>query len=170
MFNPRRFGPLSISIHTQNCIDSNSCVLILGDFNAKVGNDQEGIVNGDRIISMNGFLLSDMIKMQHLQLINCVPSCVGKWTRINTCNNNEKSIINYGLWNSKLASVMSKVIIDEPQEYKLKGRKYSDLNTYIIVINTKTKHLEMVAKSVWKINEKTDWNKCKELMQNKIQI
>ena len=66
--------------------------------------------------------------------------------------------------------MMSKVIIDEPQEYKFKGRKYSDLNTYIIVINTKTKHLEMVAKSVWKINEKTDWNKCKELMQNKIQI
>ena len=27
----------------------------------------------------------------------------------------------------------------------------------------------MVGKSVWKINEKTDWKKYKELMQNKIQ-
>ena len=27
----------------------------------------------------------------------------------------------------------------------------------------------MVGKSAWKINEKTDWKKCKELMQNKIQ-
>ena len=52
--------------------------------------------------------------MQHLQLINCVPCSVGKWTRVNTCNNNEKSII--GLCNSKIASMISKVIIDEPQE------------------------------------------------------
>ena len=26
----------------------------------------------------------------------------------------------------------------------------------------------MVGKSVWKINEKTNWKKCKELMENKI--
>ena len=65
--------------------------------------------------------------------------------------------------------MIAKVIIDEPQEHKLKGRKYSDHNTFIIDINTKTKHLEMVGKSVWKISGKTDWNKYKELMQNKIQ-
>ena len=55
--------------------------------------------------------------------------------------------------------MISKVIIDEPQEYKLKEKKYSDHNTFIIDINTKTKHLEMVGKSVWKINEKTNWRK-----------
>ena len=82
-----------ISTCTKNCIDNNSYVLILGDFNAKIGNDQEGIENGDRIISKNGFLLRDMIKMQHLQLVNSAPCCVGKWTRVNACNNNEKSII-----------------------------------------------------------------------------
>ena len=82
----------------------------------------------------------------------------GKWTRVNTCNNNEKSI-DYGLCDSKLTSMISKVIIDEPQEYKLKEKKYSDHNTFIIDINTKTKRLEMVGKSVWKINEKTNWRK-----------
>ena len=96
--------------------------------------------------------------MQHLQLINGVPCCVGKWTRVNTCNNNEKSIIDYGLCNTKLALMISKVIIDEPQGYKLKGRKYSDHNTFIIDINTKTKHLEMVGKSVWEMNEKIGRN------------
>ena len=115
------------------------------------------------------FLLRDIIKMQHLQLVNSAPCCVGNWTRVNICNNNEKSIIDYGLSSSKLTSMISKVIIDEPQEYKLKGKKYSDHNTFIIDINTKTKHLEMVGKSVWKINEKTDWRNCKELLQNKIQ-
>ena len=30
---------------------------LIGDFNAKIGNDEESIVNGDRIISRNGFLL-----------------------------------------------------------------------------------------------------------------
>ena len=46
-----------ISTYTRHCIDNNSYVLILGDFNAKIGNDQEGIVNGNRIISRNRFLL-----------------------------------------------------------------------------------------------------------------
>ena len=110
-----------------------------------------------------------MIKMQHLQLINCVACFVGKWNRVNTCNNNEKPIIDYGLCSSKLTSIISKVIIDEPQEYKLNRRTYSDHNTFIIDINTKTKHLEMVGKSVWKINEESDWKKYKDLMQNKIQ-
>ena len=46
-----------MSTYTKNCIDNNTHVLILGDFNAKIGNGKEGIVNGDRIISRNGFLL-----------------------------------------------------------------------------------------------------------------
>ena len=77
--------------------------------------------------------------MQHLQLIKCPRCCVGKQTRVNTCNNNEKSTKDHGLCNSKLASMISRVFIDEPQEYKLKGRKYPDHNTFIIDINTKTK-------------------------------
>ena len=36
-------------------MDSNTYVLILGDFNAKIGNDKEGIVNGTRIVSRNNF-------------------------------------------------------------------------------------------------------------------
>ena len=143
-----------ISTYIKNYIDSNTHVVVFGIFNAKTGKDEKGIVNGDRIISRNGVFLSNIIKMQHLLLINCLPCCVGKWTRVNTCNNNEKSIIDYGLCNSKLASMISKVIINEPLEYKLKGRKCSDHNTFIIDINTKTKHLEIVAKSVRKINEK----------------
>ena len=118
-----------ISTYRKNCIDNNSYVLILGNFNAKIGNDQEGIENGDRIISRNGFLLKDMIKMQHLQLINSVPCCVGKWTRINTCNNNEKSIIDYGLCNSKLTSIISKVMNHKNTSSK---EKISDHNTFII--------------------------------------
>ena len=67
-----------ILTYTKNCIDSNTYVLILGDFNAKIGNGEERIVNGDRIISRDGFLFRDMIKMQHLHLINCLTCCVGK--------------------------------------------------------------------------------------------
>ena len=118
-----------ISTYRKNCIDNNSYVLILGDFNAKIGNDQEGIENGDRIISRNGFLLRDMIKMQHLQLVNSAPCCVGKWTRVKTCNNNEKSIIDYGLCNSKLTSIISKVMNHKNTSSK---EKISDHNTFII--------------------------------------
>ena len=94
--------------------------------------------------------------MQHLLLTNCLSCCVGKWASINSCKNNEKSITDYGLCNSKLASMISEVIRDEPQKYKLKVRKCLDHNTFFIDINTKTKHLEISGKSVWKINEKAD--------------
>ena len=64
--------------------------------------------------------------------------------------------------------MISKLIIHEPQEYKLKGRKYSDHNTFTIDIDTKTKHFEVVGKSVWKINE--NWlEEIQRVMQNKIQ-
>ena len=138
---------------------------------AKMAKDEEGIVNADRIICRNGLLLRDMIYMENLHLINCIPCCVGKWTKVNTCDNNEKSIIDYGLFNSKLASVISKVIIDEPLECKLKGKKkYSDHNIFIIDINTTKNHLEIVTKSIWKINEKTDWKKYKELIQKNTKL
>ena len=52
--------------------------------------------------------------------------------------------------------MISEVIRDEPQKYKLKVRKCLDHNTFFIDINTKTKHLEISGKSVWKINEKAD--------------
>ena len=39
-----------ISTYTKSCIDSNSYVLILSDFNAKVGNEEKDIVNADRTI------------------------------------------------------------------------------------------------------------------------
>ena len=39
-----------ISTYTKNCIDSNSYALILSGFNAKVGNEEQDIVNADRII------------------------------------------------------------------------------------------------------------------------
>ena len=55
------------------------------------------------------------------------------------------------------------MIIDELPEYNLKGRKYSDHNTFLIDIITKTKHLEAKGKSFWKINEKIDWKKYKRL-------
>ena len=50
-----------ISIYTKNCIDSNAYVLMLGDFNAKIINDKEGIVNGDIIISRNGFFKGQVV-------------------------------------------------------------------------------------------------------------
>ena len=36
--------------------------LLIGDFNAKIGNDEKGIQNGDKQISRNGIMLRDLIE------------------------------------------------------------------------------------------------------------
>ena len=46
--------------YIKSCIGSNTYVLVIG------------------------VLLKDIIKMQHLLLLNYCPCCVGKWTRVNT--------------------------------------------------------------------------------------
>ena len=72
-------------------------ILLLGDFNAKIGNGEQGIPSGDPIITPNGKRLINLTNNFNLKILNKNPKCKGKWTRIDTKNENEKSIIDYSL-------------------------------------------------------------------------
>ena len=46
-----------LSQHILRYLQSDKNLLVLGDFNAKIGNDEHGIINGEPYISRNGALL-----------------------------------------------------------------------------------------------------------------
>ena len=91
------------------------------------------------------------------------------WTRVNTKNENEKSIIDYALCTQALYANFNTITIDEEENYKLNGRSKTDHNSIIIKIN---KSISMVKKKIhsyqWKINSNTNWTRFRETMQNNI--
>ena len=93
-----------------------------------------------------------------------------KWTRINSNNINEKSIIDYIICNNKLTKHTAEAIIDEKQHFVLTGKKKADHNTIFIKIAVEPKVPNKEQIKIWKINEKTNWktyeNVIKEELKN----
>ena len=101
--------------------------LLLEDFNAKVGNEEHGIINAEHHVSRYSALLRDVIKHFNLEILNN-KTAERKWTRINFNNTNEKSIIDYIICKNKLTKHIAEVIINEKQEFTLTGKKKTDHN------------------------------------------
>ena len=76
-------------------------ILWIGDLNVKVGNDTQGIKGNHSDVTYGGKMLRNIIKKRDLQLINATEKCRGLWTRINTGNKDQKSILDYVIANRK---------------------------------------------------------------------
>ena len=119
------------------------------------------IPNGRRLINLTNNL--------NLKILNKSPKCKGKWTRINTKNENEKSIIDYTLSTQALYTNINAIIIDEEENYKLNGKSKTDHNSIIIEINKITSTVKKkVDNYQWKINSNTNRTRFRETMQNNI--
>ena len=96
--------------------------------------------------------------------MNNEPLCSGKWTRINTNNQNQKSILDYVICTSPLKHYIQKMIINEEKNYRLKG---SDHNTIMLTINKRLNQKNKL-NEIWKSNEKTDWKKYEEKLKTEL--
>ena len=95
----------------------------MGDFNVKVGNGADGISEGDRVTSRDGKLLKQYIQQNNLILLNSQNMCTGKWTRVNTKNINERSIIDYALCSQSCLQILNSINIDEEELKNSKAKQ-----------------------------------------------
>ena len=112
-------------------------------------------------------MLRDLIEKYDLTVVNNEPVCCGKWARISTTNQNQKSILDYVIWSSSLKYYIQEMIIDEEENYRLKGKNRSDHNTIMLTIHKKLNQKKKQNK-IWKTNEKTDWKKYEEKLKTEL--
>ena len=74
----------NLSVQLEVAFLNGDSVILLGDFNAKLGND---IINQDtHALSKSGKMLFSLFQKYSLSLLNSLYICQGTFTRIHRCN------------------------------------------------------------------------------------
>ena len=119
-------------------------LLLMGDFNCKVGNK---IIGNSKEISKSGKNFLHMIKSNKLEMINGSEKCSGLWTRE---EGGTKSVLDYMLINKEDETALIEMTIDEEREYA--PRRDDD---HI----TTSDHNTIIAKFNWLIDERNKQSK-----------
>ena len=109
-----KFNIIEKHLHQYTANNQNH-ILLLGDFNVKIGNGEQGLPNGDPKITPNGKGLINITNNFNLKILNKSPKCKGRWTWINTKNENEKTIIDDALCIQALYTNLNTITIDEEE-------------------------------------------------------
>ena len=135
-------------------------IILIGDFNAKIEINQPNILQKE---SPNGTALQTMINNTSLIPISIRPN-EGIWTRVNRKKPEERSIIDYILVSPEIANLKHKIHIDEEGQRRPRGKNETDHNT--IVYKTEIpQRKQKTEKTIWNINEKTDWTRYNECLK-----
>ena len=120
----------------QEARNNDEGLIIVGDFNCKVGKSIDG---NKEVVSKGGKKMLEVMEKERLVLANSLEKCEGTWTRE---ENGKKSILDYILVNEEMADYITKMTIyDKSKEmspFHLKRSKrvirsvYSDHNPIIM--------------------------------------
>ena len=129
-------------------------MLILGDFNAKIG---AAIESNRTQVTKGGRQLLKLANKENMVILNTVKEkCKGVWTRV---QGEEKSITDYVLTDTTSANTIKEMKIDEGKQYGLhklekntatnENKKiYSDLNSILINLDFETPTEEQRPKKI----------------------
>ena len=119
----------------RNCGQS---IIVVGDFNCKVGNK----IKGNKVeTTTGGKMLIKLLKEDKLSMINGSEVCKGIWTRT---EKNKKSILDYVIVSKENEDIIKEMVIDEEKElapFRIKDVKgidttvYSDHNVILLNLN-----------------------------------
>ena len=165
-----------ISIQVNRAILSGNSVMLVGDFNAKLG---KGLIQGDvHDISANGKKFLSVLECFDMVAINSLNLCNGVFTRVNNNNPDEKSVLDYVCVTKDIIDLLLSMYVDEKKMYtpwrKLKrGKKYTDHNAILLTMKLDTflhKGGNQNRKTVWNFRDPQGWDKFYQLTQNDDQL
>ena len=139
-------------------------ILFFTDGNAKIDILSEGF-------SRNGRLLSNVVSECELDIMNLSDKCAGKITRLNRGKRDEKSAIDFVFTSQEISHYVAEMLIDEDENYLLKGKAPTDHNSIIVKLNMsdiiKETNQPKVVK--WRLSAPDElWNEFdKKLMNSK---
>ena len=117
---------------------NNQKLMMLGDFNCKIGQ----VIKGNNAeISMAGKMFNKMIEKNKLLVLNSMDSCVGTWTRE---EGETKSVLDYLVINQKDEKAVKGMIVDE-------GKEFAPTTTDPKKDSTTSDHNALIAKLDWLI-------------------
>ena len=112
-------------------------LLVLGDFNCKIG---DAIPGNDNRVSKGGRLLQKMVLKKSLTILNAENICNGLWTRVQHGKKLQKSVIDYMVVNDDLKRKVYKMTVDEEKLYGAYHKDFAGKKTHsdhnAILLNT----------------------------------
>ena len=146
----------------QNIEQAGEDYILIGDLNAKIGNKENGIIGNNENTNEAGKALTNLeIKTKGI-IVNKTEKCKGKWTRVNTQNEKERSILDYVMTNESIYEDIIEMKIDEEKIYRLTNYKgkiktETDHNTILIEINDDRQRQKKEKQHKWMTNNKEAW-------------
>lgn len=97
-------------------------------------------------------------------LVNRTEKCIGLWTRVNTKNKDEKSILDYVITNMSVYEDINRMVVDEEETYKLtkymkKGPIETDHNKITLEIKDELEQINKNKEKQWNLNKEGGWEK-----------
>ena len=126
-----------IQMQIEEGLTKNQQIMVVGDFNCKVGN----VVEGNKTeISSAGKMLLEMIGRTNCKIMNGSKKCKGLWTRK---EGESKSVIDYVIMKEEDEEAVRHMIVDEEKEFtpykstetSHEERMYTDHNAIEVVVN-----------------------------------
>ena len=143
----------------------NHNVILMGDFNAKLKIDKEECTQHQ---SRNGRFLRNMIKTLDLTIVNKLPEHKGTWTRINTKNQLQRSVIDYIITSKQLCHLITDSETDTNQTYQIKGKNPTNHNIIKMSLNLELKQKNETCKK-WRKGTEAQWEQYNQELQQQLE-
>ena len=134
----------------------NTCnkeIILMGDFNAKLEIEKEGMKQNQ---SRNGKLLYQLLETTGMTTVNTRREHIGTWTRVNTSNANEKSIIDYAIITNGLRDKICESETDTNNTLNIRGKHVTDHRAITLTIQLKRTHKPDII-HIWKKGDIEKW-------------
>ena len=139
-------------------------VVMIGDFNAAVGNSDHGIKDNHEKVSYRGKLIKEMLEEKEIFLVNSMEIVEnGPWTWESRSDPDKKSCLDLVMVSENLLPYISSLVVDTNREYSpcrvtKKGSRLSRIHSdhYTMVLSMKNLPKQNVMKAKqnqWNLNK-----------------